>query len=82
MTERPNDAPGDDLEQTTADETAAPPPDDATPAELAEEAPDLTDADLAAATEEAHLDVEEGEAEGESLSEEDAAEAAADEAAV
>src|SRR5262245_5249708 len=46
MTERPNDAPGDDLEAAALE-----------PAEVAEEASDLTDAEIAAATEDAELEV-------------------------
>jgi len=82
MTERPNDAPGDDLDATSSEPATEPPPDEA-PAEVAEEARDLTDAELSAATEDAHFDVEEaGEAgAGEEPTAEEAQQEAEEEAA-
>jgi hypothetical protein len=82
MTERPNDAP-DDLDETAASSPdgelpAIEPPEGESPAEVADEAPDLTDADLRAATEDAQLEVDEGEDEvAQQQLEDDAAEEAA-----
>src|SRR5829696_9210833 len=55
MTDRPNDAPRDELEPTSA----PPPTDDAlTTSELAEESPDLSDAQLRTATDAAEDELE------------------------